>query len=1200
MAASGGTEDSAALCDFLDLYLDDRARGLRRPLAEYLRRFPGREEAIAREFVALEAGAVPAAGHAGAPAASPVGEGMLGHYRLLALLGRGGQGAVFLAEDTRLSRRVALKVLDGAWGGLSASRLARLKREAEVLSRLDHPRLCAVYDVDLAGERPYFAMRHVPGETLHQRIDRARGAPAGTPRDREEALLSHMPRTSAEIAAAVRFVEQAARAAHVAHEAGIVHRDLKPGNLMIDTQSEPVVLDFGLARDAVAEDAAITVEGEAFGTPAYMSPEQLSGDRGLDRRTDVYSLGVTLYECLTLRPPFEAATRDALVRAILAGDRRDPRDLNRAVPADLSVVLACALDRDPERRYPTALAFAEDLRRFREREPILARPPGPWTLVRRWAQRHPAAFAGGAATFGLLIVGLVVTLSLLARVTAEQAQTQREKARLSALRQAYLARSLGAEEPAIALRAAVEAARSEPHYEINNILYELLDRCFEERAIMFGAPASYAGLGWDVVADRFGRCVVGCEPGRIATIDLASGAIRDLVAEGAPAGRGAARPPRVAIAPDRSVMASVGEDGAIAVWALDATPRLVASHPPGDADPTCVAFSPDGRRFVTGTRAGKIAIHAVGGGRAPVRCELPGRSVTAAAFSPCGTKVAVTGLAGRSPETDVPAAAVFDVATGARVAGFGSSSALGLGASWSPAGDRLAVAIDSKVVVAETGAFVTRLRLEHADLVYWLAFHPDGRRLVTGSRDGVSVFDPEGGARTHARATFRDRSVIAGAFSPDGSRLAVIAWDETATVLSCDDWSETRKLNGMGRPRAVCWSADAARLLTSDEAGCLHVWYAGERPHLPVFRGHGGRVTGASFHPDGSRVLTASVDGAARVFDATTGRPLLELDHGGPVAAARFAPRGDVAITAGGGRVVAWDAASGARIGALPGPEVARDAWPLRDGRVLAICEDGVARLWRPGDAAPPVELAGHRGPLLCAAIHDGRGIAATGGSDRAVRVWDLGSGRMLAALEYAEGSGAASRPGLSRVFAVAFDREGERVVAGCEDLNLRTWTWADGALRAQPAGPTIGMLALDPASGWLMVASKWTGRVAFHDLDGQDAGPRIAPLQDSHMVSAIAFSPGGEFAIAATMDGSVRIWDRETMRPRAAMNAGCGMILDAALSPDGRSFVVAGSDGTARVWPVDPLPVAERASPIGPEAFSAFRPLIERQVLDR
>jgi WD40 repeat protein len=173
-------------------------------------------------------------------------------------------------------------------------------------------------------------------------------------------------------------------------------------------------------------------------------------------------------------------------------------------------------------------------------------------------------------------------------------------------------------------------------------------------------------------------------------------------------------------------------------------------------------------------------------------------------------------------------------------------------------------------------------------------------------------------------------------------------------------------------------------------------------------------------------------------------------------------------------------------------------------------------------------------------------------------------------------------------------------VVAGCEDLNLRTWTWADGALRAQPAGPTIGMLALDPASGWLMVASKWTGRVAFHDLDGRDAGPRIAPLQDSHMVSAIAFSPGGEFAIAATMDGSVRIWDRETMRPRAVMNAGCGMILDAALSPDGRSFVVAGSDGTARVWPVDPLPVAERASPIGPEAFSAFRPLIERQVLDR
>src|SRR5262249_1016253 len=154
---------------------------------------------------------------------------------------------------------------------------------------------------------------------------------------------------------------------------------------------------------------------------------------------------------------------------------------------------------------------------------------------------------------------------------------------------------------------------------------------------------------------------------------------------------------------------------------------------------------------------------------------------------------------------------------------------------------------------------------------------------------------------------FRERSVIRGAFSPDGTKLAVIAWDQTASLISCDGWREERKLKGLGRPRGVCWSRDGSVVVTSDEATALHVWYRGARPPLPVLRGHGDRVTTATFHRDGRTVLTASADGIARIFDAATGRRLQELRHGRPLASAKLASSGAV-LTVGGGRASLWDA----------------------------------------------------------------------------------------------------------------------------------------------------------------------------------------------------------------------------------------------------------------------------------------------------
>ncbi|MCA9321900.1 MAG: SUMF1/EgtB/PvdO family nonheme iron enzyme, partial [Planctomycetes bacterium] len=203
---------------------------------------------------------------------------------------------------------------------------------------------------------------------------------------------------------AVKLIEKAARALHVAHESGVIHRDVKPGNIMVSATGDPVLLDFGLASIDGGGGPTITRSGDLMGTPAYMSPEQISARRGgLDRRTDVYSLGVTLYECLTLRRPFDAPSRAGLYNAILTRTPPDPTSLNQRISPELKIVLECALEKDPDRRYATAEMFADDLGRVRRLEPIAAQPVSAWLKTRRWAQRNPVVATMAAGVFVLLV-----------------------------------------------------------------------------------------------------------------------------------------------------------------------------------------------------------------------------------------------------------------------------------------------------------------------------------------------------------------------------------------------------------------------------------------------------------------------------------------------------------------------------------------------------------------------------------------------------------------------------------------------------------------------------------------------------------------------------------------------------------------------------------------------------------------------------
>ena len=296
--------------------------------------------------------------------------GEFGDYELLHEIGRGGQGIVYLARQKSLNRTVALKILRlGQWA--SRADLKRFRREAAAAASLDHPRIVPIYEVGERDGSCYFSMKFVEGGQLDEVISRA---PISM-------------RQAAEVIAKV------ARTVHYAHQHGILHRDIKPGNILLDTSGEPHLTDFGLAR-LVEVDSTVTETEQIMGTPSYMAPEQAMGHKAqLTGTTDVYGLGAVLYQLLTSHPPFAAATASETIRLLVETDPREPRLLNRKVDRELSMICLKCLAKDPNRRYPSALALAEDLEHWLKHEPIRARRSGVLMHTCKWVQRNPTVTA---------------------------------------------------------------------------------------------------------------------------------------------------------------------------------------------------------------------------------------------------------------------------------------------------------------------------------------------------------------------------------------------------------------------------------------------------------------------------------------------------------------------------------------------------------------------------------------------------------------------------------------------------------------------------------------------------------------------------------------------------------------------------------------------------------------------------------------
>jgi TolB-like protein/Flp pilus assembly protein TadD len=311
-----------------------------------------------------------------------------GDYELLEEIGRGSQGVVYRAHQKSLNRTVALKIIAlGHWA--SEAHIKRFQREAEAAASLEHPCIVPIYEVGERDGACYFSMRFVEGGQLDEIL---KSAPADSSRGEREPMP---PRR------AVELIVKLARTVHYAHEHGILHRDIKPGNILLDQKGEPHLTDFGLAK-LVETEGTMTRTKEVLGTPSYMAPEQAVGEnREITSATDVYGLGAVLYQLLTDDPPFAGGTTYETIRLLLDTEPRPPRLLNPKIDRDLSTICLKCLEKDPQRRYSSALALAEDLESWLKHEPIRARRAGVFTRGRKWVQRRQGVAAMIALSLAL-------------------------------------------------------------------------------------------------------------------------------------------------------------------------------------------------------------------------------------------------------------------------------------------------------------------------------------------------------------------------------------------------------------------------------------------------------------------------------------------------------------------------------------------------------------------------------------------------------------------------------------------------------------------------------------------------------------------------------------------------------------------------------------------------------------------------------
>jgi WD40 repeat protein/serine/threonine protein kinase len=907
--------------------------------------------------------------------------------------------------------------------------------------------------------------------------------------------------------------------AHAAGQ-GILHRDIKPSNLLLDDTGNVWVTDFGLAK---ADDGDnLTHTGDIVGTMRYMAPERFNGEG--DLRSDVYSLGLTLYELLTLQPAFDEVDRNKLVKEVMYGEPVRPRKLNPGVPRDLETVVLKAIARLPSHRYQTPAEMAEDLKRFVEDRPVRARRISGAERLWRWCRRNPVETALAAAVVLALVAGATMSylkyldarqqkgIALEQQARAEAGEKEAQEHRLIALR--HLARAEAGEKEAKEQR---NRADNEAEATRQNLYYTKMHLAQQ-------AWREHRGLGYmrELLAGWLPRPEArdrrGWEWFYLNSLPYQN--LRTLTESGVND-----RPCTVAWHRASKRLAEGTADGLIRIWDVDRERTILVLK--GWAPVVrwwgagrWLAWSPDGRKLAAGCTSGTVHVweaatgrelHVLGGHKSPI-CSV--------AFSSDGARLASWGQNGTIR--------IWDARTGRPTSDVAHPSSVTAGA-WSPDNRLLASGHnDGTVTLSGTVAHDKIHTLPgHVDTVFDLAFSHDGTRIVSTSGDFTArIWDVATGKMVLGPLR-HSHGISCVEWEPDGRRLATGSVDETVRIWDANTGHEIVTLRGhVHTVNSLSWGPDGS-LASGCCDGSMKIWNSIRDQEANVLSGHVARVTAVSWSPDGKRLASGGDDGKVRIWQPVGGKEVLSLkSHDkdqinpqfGLIRSLAWSPEGTHLASAGlDGRVLVWEIATRREVFALPADRGA--VWAVAwspDGKHLAAgSQEGTIRVVTGLKHSPKVhQFQAHQGRVRSLAWSPRGDRLASGGGDRLVKLWDPLRGAELAHMSGHQ----------YWVMSVAWSPDGKRLASASGDRLVITW-------------------------------------------DAQ-TGDRLSTMRGHNdFVDAVVWSPDGTRLASAGLDNSVRLWDASTGEEAFVLRGRSGMFHDVSWNRDDAQLAAASSDGQVYVW---------------------------------
>jgi WD40 repeat protein/serine/threonine protein kinase len=1025
----------------------------------------------------------------------------IGSYKLLQQIGEGGCGVVYMAEqEAPIRRRVALKVIK--LGMDTRQVIARFQAERQALALMDHTNIARVLDAGTTGTgRPYFIMELVHGIKITEFCD--------------ENLLTTRQRLE-------MFIHVCQAVQH-AHQKGIIHRDLKPSNILVtvnDGVPVPKVIDFGIAKATqgrLTDQTLFTAFGQFMGTPAYMSPEQaVMTGVDIDTRSDVYSLGVLLYELLAGATPFETnellasgvdamrktisekepirpSTRLAMLRgeALTTTAKRrscDVPKLLHLLTGDLDWIVMKCLEKDRTRRYETANGLAMDLKRHLNNESIIARPQSTaYKLQKSW-QRHKLAIIAMLAVSVVLVVGIAVSTWL--AISANRARNSEREQRLAAQAE---------RDNAQAARTKADEAR----------LAEKAEQAQADK-LLYVANMDLAQQAWD--QNNFGR-------------------LRQLLED-------------TQDFPVRSFEWYYWQrQSHLALNTLQGHLQYVK----------CVSFSPDGQRIVTGADDGYIKVWDSATGNELQSFAGQGGPILSVAFSPDGQQIVTGGDDG---------AQVWEVAGGRQLSNFKVLRDHVMSVAFSPDGQRIVTGSQdktAKVLEASSGKELLTLP-GHTDAITSVAFSPNGQWIIAGSADSTAKLWDAASGKELLTLTGHTDAITSVAFSPNGQWIVTGSWDQTAKVWEVLSGKELLTLPGhTDAITSVAFSPNGQRIVTGSWDQTAKVWDAATGQELFSLRGHSGHVDSVAFSPDGQKIVTGSWDKTAKVWEAASSREMLQLKgQSGDFASMAFSPEGRRIVTGGAdGMANVWEVASGKRLLTFPGhgKSISSVAFSPDGQQIVTGSSDGMAKVWDSASGRLLYPLKGHTGPIESVAYSpDGQRIAT--GGDNGAEVWETASGHVLFPLKGHS----------DRVLSVAFSPDSQRIVSGSWDKTAKVWEAASGRelFTLQGHNNTIWAVAFSPDGQQIVTGSADGTAKVWDSASGREL---LTFKGHSGEIRSVAFSPDGQRIVTGGADKTAKVWEPATGRELLTLKGHSNWILSVAFSPDGQRIATGSVDNIAKVW---------------------------------